>query len=296
MSRPKVSLVTPSFGQARFLEQTLRSVLDQDYPNIEYIVIDGGSSDGSVELIRRHEHRLAYWVSEPDRGQADAINKGFARASGEYVGWINSDDWLYPDAIRNTVTFLEAHPEVDLVYGDVDTGESEAMPELLRGKVTDIETMLTTFEVPIPQQGSLWRKRVLDRSGGLDSRWQVVLDREFFLRVATRHRIAYRPGRLGFFRLHPDSKSVAQQCRWLDELPQLYEAYFAAPGLPDRLRALRHISLGAMYFQCAWLALKNRQFARAGVFLARALANDPVLFSRRGFRLMVARLWERVRR
>ncbi|WP_322508462.1 glycosyltransferase family 2 protein, partial [Anaerolinea sp.] len=113
-----VNIVTPSFNQARFLEETMLSVLHQDYPHIEYIVVDGGSTDGSVDIIRRYADRLAWWVSEPDRGQTDAINKGFAHAHGEILAWLNSDDTYQPGAVRAAVEALEKHPEAAMVYGD----------------------------------------------------------------------------------------------------------------------------------------------------------------------------------
>ncbi len=117
---PLVSIITPSRNQAPFLEATIQSVLAQDYPEIEYLVIDGDSTDGSLDIIKRYQKRLAYWVSEPDLGQTDAINKGFAHAQGEIFAWLNSDDLLLPGAITRAVNYLVTHPETGMVYGDAD--------------------------------------------------------------------------------------------------------------------------------------------------------------------------------
>ena len=121
VEKPLVSIVTPSYNQASYLEAAMLSVLEQSYPYIEYLVIDGGSTDDSVELIKQHAGKLAYWVSEPDRGQTDAINKGFARANGKYLAWLNADDLLNPTAVGEAVDFLENHPEVGMVYGDSES-------------------------------------------------------------------------------------------------------------------------------------------------------------------------------
>jgi glycosyltransferase involved in cell wall biosynthesis len=108
---PKISIVTPSFNQGRFIEKTILSVIEQDYPNLEYIIIDGGSTDESVEVIKKYDQHLAYWVSEPDRGQSHAINKGFERATGEIFGWLNSDDWYHPGALKAVAEAFAANPE-----------------------------------------------------------------------------------------------------------------------------------------------------------------------------------------
>ena len=117
---PKVSIITPSFNQGQFLEASIRSVLEQDYPNLEYIVVDGGSKDDSVEVIKKYQDRLAWWVSEKDKGHADALNKGFSHATGEILAWLNSDDIYFPGAVSEAISILQRHPEVGMVYGDAD--------------------------------------------------------------------------------------------------------------------------------------------------------------------------------
>src|SRR6266849_8649816 len=119
MRLPRLSIVTPSYNQGGYLGQTIESVLSQDYPDLEYIVLDGGSRDGSVEIIRKVEPRLAYWRSSPDGGQTAALREGFERATGEVLGWLNSDDWLEPGALRTVGESFAAHPEVDIVHGDL---------------------------------------------------------------------------------------------------------------------------------------------------------------------------------
>ena len=120
-----VSIITPSYNQANFLETTISSVLEQDYPRIEYIIADGGSTDGSLEIIQRYASRLGWWVSERDKGQADALNQGFTHAQGEVLAYLNSDDTYQPGAVAEAVAFLQAHPQVGMVYGDANFIDSE---------------------------------------------------------------------------------------------------------------------------------------------------------------------------
>ncbi len=279
---PKVSIVTPSFNQAAFLEETIRSVLLQGYSNLEYIVVDGGSTDDSVEVIRRYEPWIEWWVSEADRGQADAINKGFAEASGSIIGWLNSDDVLYPGFIQRRVEEFDEAPDIDLLYGDVEIGAScDAPRTVLQGRSTDFETMVRTLEVPIPQQSALWRQTVLDSIGGLDDRWWVVLDREFFLRVARHLRISYRPGATGLFRQQAGSKSVADELRWVDELPQLYREFFSDPGLPAHIARHEGEAMVAVDHMCAQILWRNRRPRAWLGCLRRAAVRSPRQFARR---------------
>lgn len=293
---PKVTIVTPSFNQGQYLEETIRSVLLQGYPNLEYIVIDGGSTDNSVEIIRKYEPWLSFWISEPDQGQADAINKGFAKSSGEFLGWINSDDYLYPGVIKRVVEIFQADRSVDMIYGDVDRGWSEnKLAGRLFGEKIEFIEMLRTVRVPIPQQGSLWRRSVIDRVGNLDARWQVVLDQEFFTRVAEKCKIRYLPVVMGFFRLHDNSKSISQSRRWLTELPQMYQEFFERQGFQAHIKRLRDETMGAVFLTCTSIALRCGEKKMAMEYLIRAFKTDPLLLFRKciraKLRVVFMRFW-----
>ena len=177
MSRPLVSIVTPSYNQAAFLEETIRSVLEQDYEPIEYVVVDGGSTDGSVEIIRRYQDRLAWWVSEPDGGQPQGLNKGFARSTGELMGFLNSDDTLLPGAISRLVAELGRDPEALVAYGDavyVDEGGSET--HYGKSKVWGVGPMARVATGTVMPSASLWRRRAWELAGPFDESYQVWFD------------------------------------------------------------------------------------------------------------------------
>lgn len=277
----KVTIITPSYNQGEFIEETIRSVILQNYPNLEYIIIDGGSTDKTVDIIRQYEPWISYWISEPDRGQADAINKGFAKSSGEFLGWLNSDDCLYPGAIAKVVSEFQNHPEASMIYGDVDAGYQLGEKQFrLYGEQIALKEMLVTYRVPIPQQGSLWKRTVLDSVGGLNPRWNLLLDREFFLRVAHTFKIAYIPGALGFFRQHSQSKSVSSSYAddWLTEIPLMYQSFLQ--NTSTDLVALESVTMGIVYIHCASIAFKRGKTASALSFIAQAIQKDPKIFFR----------------
>ena len=219
--QPLVTIVTPSFNQAPYLETTIRSVLEQDYPNIEYIVMDGGSNDGSAEIIKRYADRLAYWESEKDKGQTDAINKGFARSHGEILAWLNSDDVLYPHAVREAVSYLTAHPECGLVYGDSDFIDAKGnVIGRFNAKQTE-KKKLTEGYVHIPQQASFWRADLWKQVGPLDDTIYFAMDYDLWLRLAKISEVKYLSGHEPWaaFRLHADAKTIAEDDRcWPDML------------------------------------------------------------------------------
>ena len=196
---PLVTVVTPSFNQASFLEETINSVLNQTYPNIEYIIMDGGSSDGSLEIIKKYASRLAHWVSEKDRGQTDAINKGFALAKGEVLAWLNSDDTLLPNAIEEAVAYLSEHPDTGMVYGDANYIDEKSK---VIGKFPAAETDLPRLRrgyVHIPQQASFFRKSLWEQVGPLDPDFFFAMDYDLWVRLAERYRVEISSKNLGKF-------------------------------------------------------------------------------------------------
>jgi glycosyltransferase involved in cell wall biosynthesis len=221
-TQPLVSIVTPSFNQARFLAATIESVLNQSYPNIEYIVIDGGSTDGSVEVIKQYADKLADWVSEPDQGQTDAINKGFAVANGEILAWLNSDDTYETDAVARAVAYLVEHPEVGLVYGDTDFIDEHG--EVL-GRFPARQTSHTRIRrgyVHIPQQAAFWRADLWRQVGPLDPSFYFAMDYDLWVRLSAVSEIKYVPGVWANFRLHGDSKTIQEDDRCWPEMVRIH--------------------------------------------------------------------------
>lgn len=213
-----VSIVTPSFNQSRFLEATIQSVLQQDYPQIEYIIVDGGSSDGSQEIIQRHADRLAWWVSEPDLGQTDAINKGFAKAKGDIFAWINSDDTYQPGAVSESVAFLAAHTEVGMVYGDANyINEEGKVIGKFPARQTDHRRLLQGY-VHIPQQASFFRAALWQKCAPLDPSFYFAMDYDLWVRISRHAPLVYVPRSWGNFRLHGETKTFAADDRCWPEM------------------------------------------------------------------------------
>ncbi|MHB8933803.1 MAG: glycosyltransferase family 2 protein [Bellilinea sp.] len=229
-SQPLVSIVTPSYNQAAYLEAAMRSVLEQDYPNIEYLVADGGSNDGSAEIIRQYADRLAWWVSEKDQGQADGANKGFSRARGEIIGWLNSDDLYRPGAIAGAVAAFQANPTAGFVFSDVESidGSSQLINVMRFGPRT-LEDLMQ-FKI-ISQPGVFMRCELLEKVGYLDASYHLLLDHHLWLRMARHAPPVYVPGAVwSAARFHAEAKNVAQAAvfgreayriaRWLSESPE----------------------------------------------------------------------------
>ena len=222
-AHPKVSIITPSFNQGRFLEASIRSVLEQTYPNIEYIVVDGGSKDESLGIIEKYRDRLAWWVSEKDKGHADALNKGFSHATGDILAWLNSDDIYFPDAVAEAVAILADHPEVGMVYGDADLIDNSGVTIGQFGaKQTGYRQMLRG-SVHIPQASTFFRADLWQRVGPLDLSLFFSFDYDLWVRFAKVSQLLYVPKRWAQFRIHDDGKTIVNDDRCYPDMLRVLE-------------------------------------------------------------------------
>ncbi len=275
MTPPLFSIVTPSYNQAAYLEQTLRSVLEQDYPAVEYLVADGASTDGSVEVISRYAARLAWWVSEPDGGQAEAINKGFARARGEYIAWLNSDDLYLPGALSAAARAFEEHPEAGLVFGDVVSIDAAGQAfNVMTFGPRSLEDLLC-FNI-ISQPGVFLRRSLLERAGLLDPSYHYLLDHHLWLRAAALAPALYLPQRMAAARFHPAAKNVAQAAAFGREAYRIVAWMPTQPALAEPFRRLeRRIWAGAYRFDARYLQDGGQHRAALAAYLRSLAAHPP---------------------
>ncbi len=224
-----MSIVTPSYNQGHFLEETITSVLDQGYPNLEHIIIDGGSTDNSVEIIRKYADRLTYWVSEKDRGQSDAINKGFRRATGDILSWLNSDDRLCPGSLHRVAQFFMNHPEHGAVIGDEEViDQSGNVVHLVKSVPLTLRVILYSA-CAVAQPSTFFTREAFRITGEIDTTLHYQMDFEFFLRMAARGTLfGTLSAPLSQFRLHFASKTVSGQdgLAWAAERRQIQDRYF----------------------------------------------------------------------
>jgi Glycosyl transferase family 2 len=236
MGRPRLTIVTPSFNQGEFLEETIKSVLDQEYENLEYIVVDGGSTDRSVSIIKKYSHRLAHWVSEPDEGQYHAINKGFARATGEIMAWLNSDDKYLPWTLSVVADIFSAFPEVEWLtsvhplqwnsHGQavaVDFTGALSRHSFLQGNNFPVEGSIGRRW--IQQESTFWRSSLWERAGGrLDQSLAMAADFELWARFYDHADLFGAQALLGGFRSHGVQRSVLHRDRYMAEAEQVLRA------------------------------------------------------------------------
>lgn len=289
MKNPLVTIVTPSYNQSRYLEQTIRSVLDQDYPSLEYFIIDGGSTDSSVDIICRYEKQLSGWVSEKDRGQADAINKGFQRASGEFIAWLNSDDIYQPGAIRKAIEAFQQHPEAGLVYGDVlSIDENSQSFNLQTFKLYTLADLMA-FNI-ISQPAVFMRRSVLEQAGYLDLDYHLLLDHHLWLRMAALAPLVYLPETLAAARYHAEAKNMARTADFGREAFRIVDWMRAAPALAPVFERNRRRILAGAYRLNAFYLLDGGFYTAALSAYGQAFRYNPPVVLREAHRIAYALL------
>lgn len=230
-----VSIITPSFNQAPFIRRTMDSVFAQDYEDLEYLVVDGGSSDGSLEIIKENAPRLAWWVSERDRGQADAINKGLARSRGEIVSWLNSDDCYLPGAVASVVRTFQAHPEAVLIYGNMQAiDESDRITNLMTYRQLTLEDLLC-FQI-IGQPAVFMRRSAVAAVGGLDTDYHLLLDHQLWIKLACLGPIIHADQTWAAARYHAGAKNRARAKHFGSEAFRILDWASRDPDLAPVLR------------------------------------------------------------
>lgn len=237
---PKISIVTPSYNQGQFLEETIRSVLLQGYPNLEYIIMDGGSTDNSVEIIKKYEPWLTSWVSEKDNGQADAIHRGFEKATGEIIGWLNSDDYLLPRALKAVGAEFAHDLDLEFVIGaGICVLECGKLNSKIYAIPQDFISLMCVGQL-FMQMSSFWRASIYREVGGLDTSLHFAFDYDLFLRLAHKRTPKYIEKQISAFRVHSMSKTMTIfDSVGLPELKKIRERYFSSEFTEETCAHLR---------------------------------------------------------
>jgi glycosyltransferase involved in cell wall biosynthesis len=273
--KPLVSIVTPTFNQAAFLRETIESILRQDYHHIEHLIIDDGSTDETRSVLESFGTRLRWW-SRPNRGQTPTINEGLETCRGEIVTWLNSDDTLLPGAVSWAVSAFSRHAQAGVVFGDTLFTSSNGSP-LNRTTACpfDYDTFVVECHNPIPQCSSFILRSLLEETGPLDPSFFYFMDWDLWLRAGLRRPIVYEPVLLSTYRLHPQSKTVAQTRRSAPELEYMYRKYFAGTQVPPNIRRKRGEAFANMYFTAAGYFIRGGDRKNGRRMAWRAMRSDP---------------------
>ena len=275
--KPLVSIITPSYNQGVYLEATIQSVLNQTYPQLEYIVVDGGSTDGSPQIVQSYADRLSWWVSEPDQGQADAINKGFRKARGEIIAWLNSDDLYLPWTVPEAVEVFRKNPEAGLVYGDAVSADGEGrLLNELRFDSWGIEELLQ-FNI-ICQPAVFMKREVLEKVGFLNPSYHFFLDHQLWIRLARETTLIHQPRIWAVSRYHAEAKNITMASLCGDEVYRILEW---AANEPDLSRIIKEnepqIWAGAYQIHARYLLDGGKPREAFGLYFKAARTWLPLL-------------------
>jgi glycosyltransferase involved in cell wall biosynthesis len=280
---PRASVVTPSYNQAQFIEEAIRSVLLQGYPDLEYAIMDGGSTDQSLEIIHRYERWLAYWVSEPDRGQTHAINKGWARATGDILSYLNTDDCYLPGALPAAARTFSAEPGAGMVYASaIVVNEVGKALRMWEARPFALKSMLTVGNC-VPQPAAFYSTSALNRVGYLNELWHMIMDYELAIRLGLRLPTVCLSKTVARFRDHPQSKTQMKFEATASEL-LAFVSTFCTDQVPYReLQTIKRTARSRVHYELAlaYLARAQRQGSKAFAQLGESILLDPPFAFRR---------------
>jgi glycosyltransferase involved in cell wall biosynthesis len=268
--QPLVSIVTPSFNKGPYIEETLQSIRNQTYPNIEHIVIDGGSTDETLSILKKYSGSIT-WISEPDRGQSDAINKGWKQAHGEIIAYLNADDTYPPDAVSIAVAYLNEYPNVGMVYGDgILTDETGKFIQTYHAGTFSMRELIYCRD-NILQPALFLRRSVYDKIGGIDENLHLAMDLDYWIRAGLLFRVAYIPTPLAMAKIYGDAKSVALMHKYVSDYEHILKKVFADPRLPQELAAEKN-------------AVYNYVYTKGGLdYLHVGMTRDGLVYLRKAF-------------
>ena len=283
-NNPLVSIITPSFNQAEFLEKTITSVITQDYPNIEYIVIDGASTDGSIEIIEKYASKIKYWASEPDHGQAEAINKGFLEATGDIIAWINSDDYYLQGTISSVVNAFQKHEDCGLLFGDLLSVDRDGVIfNVLRYGDWGLDELMR-FNI-IGQPSVFMKREVLKKAGYLEKDFHYMLDHNLWLKIASISKIKYIPEIWSAARYHEGAKNIFHAAAFGDEAYKVVEWMEQQNIIGKKLMHDRKKVMGGAHWINARYLSEAGEYKKSIKSYFRCLLVDP---------MRVLRDWKRV--
>ncbi|MBI3500637.1 MAG: glycosyltransferase [Bacteroidetes bacterium] len=243
----KISIITPSFNQSKYLEETILSVLNQNYPELEYIIIDGGSTDGSIEIIKKYENYFTYWISEKDRGQSEAINKGLEKATGEIITWINSDDKLFEGALFKVADHFLSSPDVGLIYGGVIFDEKKINNNNFGYDNPCLERYLAG--IAFPQPAAFFKRSLLEKVGSLNEKYHYGMDYDLFSRLALITQFKKTNDIFSYYRLHPESKSVKDYFMIIEDWIDIFLALSENLQLKKSINTLKNLKVFDNYLK-----------------------------------------------
>jgi glycosyltransferase involved in cell wall biosynthesis len=273
---PRISIVTPSLNQGQFIEETIRSVLLQGYPDLEYILMDGGSKDDSLSIIKKYHKWLAYWESKADRGQAHAINKGFQKSSGNIVAWINSDDFYVRAALADLSSLFSRFPLIKSFYGDLlEVNEASALVQEIKSH--DSFDLMTLFGwMRCPQPACFWKRSVFSEIGYLNEEMHFVFDLEFWIRVGLQFHSLHIAKPLANLRLHKNTKTSTQTLSFDIESGEMYRRFCEAHGVPASLKKKKKDILRLYNQRIGNHLRKATNNSEARKFFLKAIASNPL--------------------